>query len=131
MILEARAVLVYFNHHFNTIICALYSCSNVYNDIGFIIVHASHRQIVATIENSHYMLLSTAKSKKIIAAGAAALCPQVVPLSRAINRVLKAGGTVLREKHCNEFLCGRFSIITCIVLDIPWEFRSFREKRSF
>jgi hypothetical protein len=64
VILEARAVLVYFNHHFNTIICALYSCSNVYNDIGFIIVHASHRQIVATIENSHYMLLSTAKSKK-------------------------------------------------------------------
>ena len=30
------------------------------------------------------MLLSTAKSKKI-AAGAAALCPQVVSLSRAIN----------------------------------------------
>ena len=42
------------------------------------------------------MLLSTAKSKKI-AAGAAALCPQVVSLSRAINRYAHApvGGKVL------------------------------------
>jgi hypothetical protein len=88
---------VYFDHHFNTIICALYSCF-VYNDIGFIIVHASHCQIVATIENSCYMLLSTAKSKKKIVAGAAALCPQVVPLSRAINprqRSLRSRGVTV------------------------------------
>jgi hypothetical protein len=62
---RSRAVLVYCNHHVNTIICALYS-RFVCNDIGFIIVHVSHRQIVAVIENSYYnfMLLSTAKSKK-------------------------------------------------------------------
>ena len=60
---RSRAVLVYCNHHVSTIICPLYSCF-VCNDIGFIIVHVSHRQIVATIENSYYMLLSTAKSKK-------------------------------------------------------------------